>query len=176
MKKKCCKCGQEKDVRSFYKSGWHKDGRACHCIKCEKLRYKKRKAENPEAINHQRKIWARKQKEKDPEFFRKKYQEQKERIKANHKSRKAKDWLKRRARAYISRELNKNRLTRPEICSECNQKGKIECHHEDYKNPKIIRWLCNACHVIADKERRKKEKGCQFNITQDIAKFRFKRI
>lgn len=37
-------------------------------------------------------------------------------------------------------------LKRPEICSKCGIKGKIQAHHEDYSKPFEITWLCMKCH------------------------------
>ena len=53
-------------------------------------------------------------------------------------------------RSKIWREVNTNIkkgvIIRPEKCSICSRKGKIEAHHDDYSKPLDIRWLCKSCH------------------------------
>ena len=37
-------------------------------------------------------------------------------------------------------------IVKPENCSECGVKTKLEGHHEDYKKPLDVVWLCKLCH------------------------------
>lgn len=37
-------------------------------------------------------------------------------------------------------------LIKPERCSECQKKSKIEAHHNDYLKPLEVIWLCKICH------------------------------
>lgn len=51
-------------------------------------------------------------------------------------------------------------LEKPDTCSSCGCNGsvhRIEAHHEDYKKPLDVVWLCTPCHRKADAERRVRE-------------------
>lgn len=47
----------------------------------------------------------------------------------------------------------------PPICERCHLPKRLERHHPDYDQPKLIQWLCKPCHAQADKERRAQEVG-----------------
>lgn len=36
-------------------------------------------------------------------------------------------------------------LTRPESCEKCGAVG-VVAHHEDYRKPLVVQWLCDVCH------------------------------
>jgi hypothetical protein len=69
-------------------------------------------------------------------------------------------WRKRnpdriRVNKIVYVEIRSGRLKKqPCFCG--NQK--VEAHHEDYTRPLKIIWLCKKHHVMADKERRNREK------------------
>jgi hypothetical protein len=46
----------------------------------------------------------------------------------------------------VSNAVRDGRLDRPNRCSRCNEKGRIEGHHEDYSKPLEVIWLCTLCH------------------------------
>lgn len=61
----------------------------------------------------------------------------------------------RKARAHdiTEKAILKGKLINPGKCSECNQPRKakdgrslIYAHHDDYKFPLKVRWLCVDCH------------------------------
>lgn len=62
-------------------------------------------------------------------------------------------WHKQRSRVYLNWAIKTGKIIRPKNCSECKNRVKVECHHEDYKNPLVCIWLCRTCH--ADVERKK---------------------
>ena len=41
-------------------------------------------------------------------------------------------------------------LERPERCSWCRRRRRLERHHWDYDQPLLITFLCGDCHDIAD--------------------------
>ena len=40
----------------------------------------------------------------------------------------------------------KGSIIRPETCSKCNKKVKVDGHHYDYSKPLEVVWLCRKCH------------------------------
>lgn len=57
--------------------------------------------------------------------------------------------LRRRARFVVNHEIERGRLKR-QPCEACGQKNNqpsvINAHHDDYRRPLNIRWLCPSCH------------------------------
>lgn len=37
-------------------------------------------------------------------------------------------------------------LERPKSCEDCGKSRFVVAHHDDYKNPLEVRWLCRPCH------------------------------
>lgn len=38
------------------------------------------------------------------------------------------------------------KIQKPSKCSDCNRSARVEAHHPDYSNPRIVIWLCKKCH------------------------------
>ena len=53
---------------------------------------------------------------------------------------------KRKAHVMLNRAIKSGKIMRPGNCSKCCKICKPDGHHEDYKNPLIVIWLCRACH------------------------------
>lgn len=34
----------------------------------------------------------------------------------------------------------------PRVCQACGREGFIQAHHQDYKKPTEVLWLCSSCH------------------------------
>ena len=47
----------------------------------------------------------------------------------------------------LNNAIQDGRAIRPETCSRCGQKARIEGHHHDYSKPLDVIWLCRRCHV-----------------------------
>jgi len=45
--------------------------------------------------------------------------------------------------------LAKGKLVRPRICERCHKQRQetMQMHHDDYRAPLSVRWLCRRCHV-----------------------------
>lgn len=56
--------------------------------------------------------------------------------------------VKRYAHNRVRRAIDAGILVRPEMCSECDEPGAIEAHHDDYTKPLDVRWLCKPCHGL----------------------------
>lgn len=62
-----------------------------------------------------------------------------------------KQWMKNNkekhsAHGKVYRAIKLGRLQRRESCDECMKMCKTEAHHEDYKKPLAVVWLCRTCH------------------------------
>jgi hypothetical protein len=40
------------------------------------------------------------------------------------------------------------RITKPEACEACGNRGPIHGHHDDYSKKLEVRWLCAPCHGV----------------------------
>jgi len=50
------------------------------------------------------------------------------------------------------------KIKKPKYCSKCGEKRKLVAHHDDYKLPFKIRWLCYSCHKKEHNKKNKEEK------------------
>jgi Bacillus phage endonuclease len=53
---------------------------------------------------------------------------------------------KEKARQKLTRAIERGHLVRPEHCSKCRRKSRVQGHHTDYSKPLEIVWLCRSCH------------------------------
>jgi len=51
------------------------------------------------------------------------------------------------ARQMVYLALRIGALTKPVRCSGCGKKKRLTAHHNDYKKPLDIVWLCYLCHA-----------------------------
>jgi len=56
------------------------------------------------------------------------------------------------AQRLVRYYIDTGRLYRPQECSRCGRRGRIEAAHADYDLPLTIRWLCRSCHVRWDRQ------------------------
>jgi hypothetical protein len=49
-------------------------------------------------------------------------------------------------RAILMTAKASGKITPPLTCQHCNQKTKLNAHHEDYSKPLDAVWLCQPCH------------------------------
>ena len=62
------------------------------------------------------------------------------------------------ARVAVRNALKRGTLIKPNSCSECGKKGKVEADHHDYSKRLDVTWLCRDCHVKITI--RRKEQQC----------------
>jgi len=55
-----------------------------------------------------------------------------------------------RASRQVQLAIMRGDLVRPDICSQCGQRRKIDAAHADYSRPLDVTWLCRPCHVKWD--------------------------
>lgn len=61
---------------------------------------------------------------------------------------------KNNARQKVYYAVKTGKLVRPDICSKCGSKEKIEADHADYSKSLDVVWLCYKCHLQVTVERR----------------------
>jgi hypothetical protein len=180
MNRVCSVCKIEKDLKEFYKSKKEKLGREYRCKSCSSKKMKKyiekdraawnkrtkdwrdkKKSENPnfyknkyikfkKSYSEYQKIKLEKKLKEDPEYYRKVYFKNKEKYAEYGKKNLEKNRKKHNARAKIYRHIKAGKIIKPQICSKCDNQGKIEAHHHDYEKPLEVTWLCTKCHRKED--------------------------
>ena len=131
--KVCFKCDQNLPLTAFYKHRGMKDGRLNKCIECAKSEALKHRHDNVERIR---------------EYDRRRSKDHK-RVAAQierTKRYRAFNPVKYQAHTAVSNALRKGSLIKPEKCSECDEVGQVHGHHDDYRKPLMVRWLCPVCH------------------------------
>lgn len=51
-----------------------------------------------------------------------------------------------KARNAIQTAIHNGTIIRPKTCSKCVKTCTPHAHHEDYRKPLDVRWLCASCH------------------------------
>lgn len=124
--KKCFKCGLEKELTDFYKHPGMKDGRLNKCKECNKNDSTKHRGENLEKV---RKYDRERGNRQDPEYL--------------------KEWREKYPNKYKAITMVSNNIRNGNLakkpCEACGEK-KVCGHHDDYKQPLNVRWLCQAHH------------------------------
>lgn len=127
----CTVCKQEKGFE-FYKHRAHRNGYASECIPCSKVMHKKNR--NQKLANLRVKRWVKKHGYITQYKYRKEQPE------------------KELARNRFLRAVKSGKIRRPELCSKCQLKTKVEGHHPDYSKPYDVIWVCRMCHAGIHKD------------------------
>lgn len=53
---------------------------------------------------------------------------------------------KKKAHQLLNNAVCAGRVVKPDLCSNCKKKRRLEAHHEDYSKPYDVEWLCCKCH------------------------------
>lgn len=67
-------------------------------------------------------------------------------------------------RKQVERAVEAGALIRPEQCEDCSRFAGVDpigrsllvAHHDDYRKPMVVRWLCRACHFAWHKTHKAK--------------------
>jgi hypothetical protein len=168
--KKCTGCQIEKDEINFGKHKKTRDGLNEKCKECCKAR-SKLTVRSEQAIENQKKYRSEWQKKKRPILnarLRERYKEkidecreqsrirtrkylQSEKGKAKHlettKKYEVENPEKIKAQRIVRNATKTGKLIRPIHCEVCNCEAKVHGHHEDYKKPLEVIWMCAKCHL-----------------------------
>ena len=127
--KVCFKCGAEKPLTEYYKHWGMRDGHLNKCKVCTRNDTIAYRSENDRVREYDRQRGKRQTSEDT-----RKYRE------ANPKKYKAQTW--------VSNAIRDGRLVKSSSCEVCRSDYAIEGHHDDYNQPKVVRWLCSRCHSL----------------------------
>lgn len=153
--KTCTDCGLSKPITSFYRHKAMGDGHLNKCIECVKDRVRKHRMANIERIKEYdrnrpnreerraRNVKRNREKyHKDPAF--------KARVLETKKAWQARNNLKRRAHVMTGNAI-KYGLLKKRPCEVCGA-NEVDAHHEDYRFPDDVRWLCHKHHMARHRE------------------------
>ena len=131
--KACFKCHEHLPLTSFYKHPKMKDGRVNKCKECNKADNAKHRQDNVERIREYDR-----ERSKSPKRIAA-LSEQTKRYRVMNR-------VKYQAHTAVNNALARGKLIKPDACSECKKSGAIHGHHDDYRKPLVVRWLCAVCH------------------------------
>ncbi len=164
--KKCTKCKVEKELTEF-KRILRRGKRVVdsQCAECLAEYKRKHYRENRQAYLDKSKRWREDNPERAKEVRRIYYEENAERLRAQKRDysrrpevierqnerfreyRKDEEFLRReRSRGMLNKRIQSKKITKPNRCSTCGEKGYVEAHHEDYDKPFDVIWICKLCH------------------------------
>lgn len=129
--KTCFKCGKSKPIDSFYRHPQMADGRLGKCKSCTKKDVSENYADKREQY---------------AEYERKRFQkpERKKAALEYQRIRRARKPGVYRANNAVSNAIRDGRLIR-QPCEKCGDKA--QAHHDDYRKPLSVRWLCRKHHL-----------------------------
>lgn len=52
----------------------------------------------------------------------------------------------------VAEAIARGKLRRPDRCESCGAEGEVHGHHDDYRRPLDVRWLCRLCHAAEHAE------------------------
>ena len=128
--KRCKGCQRLIPLSEFYQHGAMKDGYLNFCKDCVRLRisaYRLRNVEQARAKESER-------------YYRKRDDEEFKRGRLKY----MRGW--RTPQKVKAHNDVRRRLKRPDACSMCGKKCKVEGHHPNYEKPLEIVWVCAMCH------------------------------
>jgi hypothetical protein len=136
----CRGCQEQKPAHDFYRHRKMADGRLNHCRECVRKRVREHRLKNVEAVRaYDRRRSLREERRADS------------RVRSRSRTRRppvptAKYRLHRWAHSATWNAIRAGQLVAPERCEVCGAAEKLEAHHEDYRRPLEVRWLCAGCH------------------------------
>lgn len=131
--KTCFKCERRKPLTEFYKHPRMADGHLGKCKSCAKADVQQNYRAN---IDHYREY--ERERFKDPE--------RKASVQKYQRARRARSPGRDRARTAVTNAIRDGRLVRGP-CEVCGTTKRVHGHHDDYRKPLSVRWLCFKHHM-----------------------------
>ncbi|MBL9030287.1 MAG: hypothetical protein JNM80_01090 [Phycisphaerae bacterium] len=131
--KMCFKCHHDKPLAEFYRHPRMADGHLNKCKTCARLDVRLNRARRDERyLAYDRERASRPERRAASAARLRRYREQyPDRDAAHH---------------AVARALRQGALRKPETCLGCGQPRPVHAHHEDYREPLRVTWLCARCH------------------------------
>jgi len=128
----CSDCGKSRSLDDFYKSPGGRYDRQRRCKSCAK------------AKAYQRRHYDKEARERILAYDRARGNRQPREYQIQHRAKKP---AENKARAAVGNAVRDGRLKKAEACQHCHTKEKrLVGHHEDYRKPLEVIWLCDSCH------------------------------
>lgn len=128
--KYCWVCKQEKPLSEFYKDKHRPDGYGQKCKDCDRIFRRGKRKRNPDTY-----------KKRDARY----YQAHREQKLQYLKEWREKNVQKSKAHLLVRQALRSGELER-QPCAICGSLNS-DAHHEDYRKPLEVMWLCRTHHV-----------------------------
>lgn len=133
MTKRCFKCHHQKPLTEFYRHPRMADGHLNKCKACTRVDVRINRAERDEyyltydrgraSLPHRREDRHRRNR-----HYRRKHPEREAAYRA------------------VASALKSGRLTKSLECQGCRVIGSLHAHHQNYREPLKVVWLCARCH------------------------------
>lgn len=150
--KKCFKCGEVKELSSFYRHRMMADGHLNKCKDCTKRDVREnrnRRADYYREYERMRFQRDEHRRERNSEY--QKTPEGKMSISISRKMYIKRSPEKRAAHIILGSAVRRGDITKPDKCSRCGCKPtksrNLHGHHHDYYKPLDVEWLCVWCHA-----------------------------
>lgn len=146
MRKSCISCGIRKSLAEFYRHPRMADGRLNKCKECQKRDVKAARAHNAEHYNEyevSRRNLPHRKAARAAYAASPAGRATHDKAVATYRERNP---LKYKAHNAINNAVRDGRLVKPKRCSTCRKVRTLQAHHDDYRQPLVVRWLCIECH------------------------------
>lgn len=153
--KVCFKCERELPISEFYAHPRMADGRLGKCKDCAKADSTQRRLAKLGAVReYDRKRHRTAKRRARSVEYRKRVANDPEKMEQTRSVRRA--WDRRNAHKKYAHVLVKRAVQRGSLsrkpCERCGATDNIEAHHEDYRFPLMVNWLCVTCHAKRHRE------------------------
>lgn len=142
MKKRCCRCGEEKPLDQFSIDNRKPHGRGSSCRECRRA-YCRVWTKKPH-VRASKRRYARTARDLAIEWQRKYYATHPDKVRESRARWCAANKHKRRAHSAVANALRQGRLKRGP-CETCGAMP-TEAHHDDYSRPLDVKWFCRLHH------------------------------
>lgn len=130
----CPTCGMNKPGEDYYADKRSPNGLKSQCKKCHTESAIRTRDKELHRANRRKS--AARTREKNPDKYR-----------ARERNAPRRTGAKVDARRKLNLEVRKGTIVKPVICEDCGQCMRLTAHHEDYKRPLDVHWLCYLCHA-----------------------------
>lgn len=163
MEKVCFKCGEMKPLLEYYKHKAMGDGHLNKCKVCTKIDANKHRSENLEKVRE----YDRNRPNKKERAIKSQEYQQTERgkdVKKRAGKKYRMDRIKYQAKNKVNSALRNGKISKPPNCLNCGIDCNPHGHHDDYRKPLDVRWLCVKCHTdfhntVREKQRELEKQG-----------------